>query len=386
MKLVVSIPTYWARPDGWRGGDDIYDHPTPLSDQGTLARTLRSLRSLPDADYILVIVVVATAGDIQAAAEEKVRTIVRDADLHVQTLLLDASFLQEMHRVIGDKGQGVDELLSSGGYAAVRNRSLAAAQVCDADAVVLIDDDEVIEDPEFLQKVRDGLEMGISGLAGIYLNSDGGYLLDGPRFRWEKRLGKVDAMNLAFRQIIGRGPRWKPTPFAFGGAMIISSDLYRQVPFDPGITRGEDTDYLMNAMFSGVRFKLDPELCIVHLPPSHSAPAWRGVEQDALRFMYGRAKLAGSQLSAADFDPYPGPFLRDDLEDRISETLEILEQDYEQTGRTVEASATRSAVEALGGLSFPDAYPRYLLVEGRWQTLMKTMKDALNHEILTAVV
>jgi len=48
MRKVVLIPTYWSRKkaDGWREGDAVYDHPTPLDEEGTLARTLESMKLL----------------------------------------------------------------------------------------------------------------------------------------------------------------------------------------------------------------------------------------------------------------------------------------------------------------------------------------------------
>jgi len=47
-------------------------------------------------------------------------------------------------------------------------------------------------------------------------------------------------MNQAFRTVIddGASPRFRPTPFVFGGNMAITRDLFSVVPFDPAITRG----------------------------------------------------------------------------------------------------------------------------------------------------
>ena len=48
MKKVILIPTYWGRPtsEGWQEGDAVYDHPTPIDEQGTLERTLQSMKIL----------------------------------------------------------------------------------------------------------------------------------------------------------------------------------------------------------------------------------------------------------------------------------------------------------------------------------------------------
>jgi hypothetical protein len=57
MKTVMVIPTYWARDSrtGWKPGDIIYDHPTPIDQEGTLVRMLESLNILEDKNFSLVV-------------------------------------------------------------------------------------------------------------------------------------------------------------------------------------------------------------------------------------------------------------------------------------------------------------------------------------------
>ena len=68
------------------------------------------------------------------------------------------------------------------GYGAIRNLGLVLANVMGFDSVVFLDDDEVIDDADFLQKAVYGLgkltRKGIPILAktGYYLNSEGSYL------------------------------------------------------------------------------------------------------------------------------------------------------------------------------------------------------------------
>ena len=56
----MVIPTYWARERsvGWKEGDAIYDHPTPLDSEGTLLRALKSIRVLNLVHKIIVGVLV----------------------------------------------------------------------------------------------------------------------------------------------------------------------------------------------------------------------------------------------------------------------------------------------------------------------------------------
>lgn len=48
MKTAMVIPTYWGRESsiGWKEGDAVYDHPTPLDREGTLARAIESIKIL----------------------------------------------------------------------------------------------------------------------------------------------------------------------------------------------------------------------------------------------------------------------------------------------------------------------------------------------------
>lgn len=42
MRKTMIIPTYWCRSSGkcWQEGDAVYDHPTPVDQEGTLERPL----------------------------------------------------------------------------------------------------------------------------------------------------------------------------------------------------------------------------------------------------------------------------------------------------------------------------------------------------------
>ena len=140
-------------------------------------------------------------------------------------------------------------------------------------------------------------------------------------------------MNEAFDRLIGQDPRIKQTPFVFGGNMTLTLPALKKVPFDPRITRGEDIDFLINLRINGITFYLDRELAIKHLPPGSSRPAWKGLREDALRFLYERKKVVDHKsLSLDKLQPYPGLFLGADLEKRIIETNTLLKQEYETQG------------------------------------------------------
>ncbi|HLI57488.1 MAG TPA: hypothetical protein VKY26_10725, partial [Actinomycetota bacterium] len=54
-RIAVVVPTYWTRPGGEaRAGDAVYDHPTPVDDEGTLGRLLESLVRLDTNRFYVV--------------------------------------------------------------------------------------------------------------------------------------------------------------------------------------------------------------------------------------------------------------------------------------------------------------------------------------------
>ena len=53
MRRVMVIPVYYSRPksEGHQEGDAVYDHPTPIDEEGTLKRTLESIRILANHEF-----------------------------------------------------------------------------------------------------------------------------------------------------------------------------------------------------------------------------------------------------------------------------------------------------------------------------------------------
>lgn len=344
----IVIPTYWGRnkKEGWREGDLVFDHPTPLDGEGTLGRALESLKVLENRDFEVIVISVPTNKDIEERVDENVRRIIKgvahgDVKIHSMGPSILRVIKDEIRRIKPD----IDlDLLDLKGYSDVRNLCLFAAHLLGSEVAVLIDDDEVIDDPRYLSKAREYIgtrhnNSRILGVAGYYLNPDGDYHISKPSEPWMRFWDKNAALNEAFDRFIGRGPRLKITPFAFGGNMVIHRDLFMKIPFDPLITRGEDIDYLINARIFGFDLYLDNNLMVKHLPPPKSHPTWMRIRQDIYRFTYERAKLRCQDepkmarcLNAEELDPYPGRFLKDDLEYKVEKAAHMLSQDYLERG------------------------------------------------------
>ena len=390
MKVTMVIPSYWSREskDGWKEGDAIYDHPTPLDGEGTLLRAIQSTDILKDKDFQLVIIAVATAEDIEKQVEEKVANIINSASTAtgVDVMLFGHSHLKRIHDVlIGNGRKEYTDLIQLRGYSNVRNLCMFIPHILGSEIAMLIDDDEVFEDPNFMSKAKEFIGKNAGGnivhaVAGFYLQPDGDYRLKKTFRPWMKYWDKYDRMNEAFDKFIGTEPRLKETPFVFGGNMVIHRNLFTMVPFDPKLPRGEDIDFLINAKMSGFTFFLDNQLSIKHLPPAKTHPTWMQLREDIYRFVYERAKIENqkdikgmSRVRPEEFDPYPGCFLKRDLEEKIEKSCRLLSEEF------LSQNDKQGSEEALNNISLArsDAIPKYdpfksfCKTQKRWQELMK---------------
>lgn len=387
MKLTMVIPSYWARESktGWKDGDAIYDHPTPLDEEGTLQRAIQSIGALEDKDFRVVIIAIPTAADIESRVEEKVARIIESSNPGVEVLLFGPSHLKQIHDLlVSENKEEYTYLLQLRGYSNVRNLCMFVPHVLDSEAAVLIDDDEVFEDPAFMTKAQAYIGKDIEGkainaVAGYYLQPDGDYHVKKPSRPWMQHWDQYARMNEAFDNIIGSEPRLKETPFVFGGNMVVHRDLFTVVPFDPDVPRGEDIDFLINARMFGHSFVLDNQLAIKHLPPPKSHPVWRSLREDLYRFIYERAKIETqkdiegmTRVYPDEFDPYPGCFLKPDLETKIENASKLLSEEYLAQGdkEASEEALKNTVLARTDAVPNSDPFQKLCVLQKRWQELM----------------
>ncbi len=390
MKITMVIPTYWTRESkvGWREGDDVYDHPAPLDQEGTILRAIQSTAILKDQDFQLVILAVATSRDIADQTEAKVKSIINTAShtTGVKLSLFGHSHLTQLHNLFEKEGKKEYlDFLQLRGYSNVRNMCMFIPHMLGSEAAVLIDDDEVFEDPDFIRKTKEFIGKNVNGrmvnaVAGYYLQPDGHYRLNKTFRPWMKYWDQYEKMNDAFDKFIGTEPRLKETPFVFGGNMIIHRNLFTRVPFDPNVVRGEDIDFLINARMFGFTFFLDNQLSIKHLPPPKTHPTWMRLREDIYRFIYQREKIKNQEkreemtrVMPEDLDPYPGCFLKSDLEKKIEQACRVLSEEYMAEGNIKDGEEAMNNIE----LSRTDAVPKYnpfqslCGIQRKWQELME---------------
>jgi hypothetical protein len=387
MKTTMVIPSYWGRKkeEGWKSTDSVYDHPTPLDGEDTLCRALESLTILENKNFDLIILGVATAKDIQEEVEERLEEIIDRANPAVPTHLFSYNSLRHVHTHLAQNGH--DELiplLQLDGYSNVRNLCVFVPHLINSEVSVLIDDDEIFEDSQFMNKAQEhiGKMFGkdrVLAVAGFYINPDGDYFLHKEFSNWMTYWDKFDCMNRAFAEIIAKGPRLKETPFAFGGNLVIHRDLFTLIPFDPSIPRGEDIDFLINARMFGYKTYMDNTLSIKHDAPPKTYPVWRRVREDILRFVFEKNKLEDQDLtqdmvkvSAEDLDPYPGEFLKDDLEEKVFWSNQMLAIDYLSQGekRAANECLENIALAHKGLNSETNSFQDLCNLQKKWKSLM----------------
>jgi len=403
MLTYMVIPTYWTGPKGeWQEGDKIFDHPTPLNEEGTLERTLQSLHNLEDKKFTLVIVGVATNKKYEKQMEEKLKEMLKKANIPVDTILFTESKLRKIKSKLYKKYTGKD-ILSLDNYAHIRNMCIFLPYILDAEIALLIDDDEIFEDPKFVTKAKEFIGKRfygntIDGVAGYYLNEDNEYYDKVNIVPWMTYWDRFGEKREAFDNIIGSEPRLKQTPFAFGGAMVIHRNLMRIVPFDPNITRGEDTDYVMNARMFGFNFYLDNQLAIKHLPPAKKHPTWKRFREDIYRFLYNKSKFETQstktnlhEIKPEDFDPYPGEFMKKDLGDKIFKTNIILALNYLADGDVEACKETIKNIYLAKYEAIPhyNTFDEYHEFQKSWRKLLENTKgfgNVLKDIILEGIV
>ena len=377
--VMIVVPTYWTWPTEQAGRpvEALYDHPTPLDGESTLPRLLESLAELAGLPFMVLILTAASHPEIEAAAEGRVERLIRPFRDHfpiIQATEADAAFIRRRHRALAGS-------VRMRGYAGVRNLQLLLPHVLQTDVIVALDDDEVVS-ADYLETAVHfvgGSHRGqrVLGLAGFYLDAQGSLMLPERPRTGNPFLDKSAIMNAGLRALRASPQRLVETPVAFGGNMVFHRELFTRVGFDPGITRGEDIDYLINARLIGIRFWLDRELVITHLPPHrYDTHPYLKMIEDIHRFIYEREKLRlhagaeGPTLSAADLMPYPGRLLLDDLDDQARAALETL-----ATPELIRAHGAPAQIVAQALKRARLAAPAYLQFAETWPRLMKAVGE-----------
>ena len=329
MKPVVIIPTFISGVSRARKSSSVvttYDHTTNIHEAGELDRCLGSLENVEGMGLILVLL--CADQNVEEQAQVKVQEVV-NAHPSLEVVVIAQPELQAVRQHLEAKGcPPLKHEVALQGYGAIRNLGLLLANVLGFDAVVFLDDDELVEDPEFLKKAMYGLgkrtRKGFPILAksGYYLNDKGTYLSEWED-KWYNRFWQKGSAFNEWIQAAMKRPRLSRSNHVCGGIMSIHKDAFQSMPFDAWIPRGEDLDYLLDLRMYGSDVWFDNQWVVRHLPP-HSIGEGDRFRQNIFRWLYEYTKLEYSRalidlhpVKPSSLEPYPGPFLEPGLMNRI---------------------------------------------------------------------
>ena len=394
MKLSIVFPMFWGRTKAeiYQEGDHFYDHPTALDEEGTIAPLFESMSILTDRDFDVIAVAGANhpsiADEVEAAASTLLHRHAEDAGVKLH--YFSYSHLARLHDHFETIGK--PELAGAVGlvgYSPLRNACLVAAHLLGSDIAVSVDDDCVLIEPKYIERIKQTMLSDFEGrpinaYCGPYLTeSDGIYLQRSPS-AYAAYWNVIDVMNETFRRYIVESPGMKEVPFAIMGNIAVHKSFFTRVPLDPPMRRGEDMDWVMNSHIFGERFVLDTELTIKHLPPPRPYPTWRPMREDIYRFLYQRAKIDNSRdgdghyaLQPENYLPYPGSFFQDDFIERATMASTMLALEYLANGEPENASEALNNVQHAHYHAEPhgDPYADYLSFQGRWEEMMSVIED-----------
>lgn len=381
MDNIIVVPSYWSK----EGFPEIYDHPTLLEakDKEILSRLLASLRRLKG-PFKVIVIGVNTDQQFEQETQKAIKEIVKSfPDLNITHF--HNSHLRELRRQFEKMGiaKKLTRRLSMHGYGNVRNICLLIPFIMGAEFIILLDDDEIVMDKDFIERTREfvGKQLQgkiVGGIAGVYVEETVQYTSK-EREWWGRFWKKRNCMQQVLN-VLNSGKRLKRAPLALGGNMVIYRSLAAEVPFDPFIYRGEDIDYLWNAKHFGFEFLYDNRLRIIHRPPVHRTPRWEQIERDLKRFLYQREKIRFLKISLSFLGQYPGYFLRKDLRIRGFLTCLLLALDYLIRKHLNDSKkALYTAIKALfWGRSSKKKVKSYLKFQQDWARLMETLTKKKN--------
>ena len=377
-ELCVVIPTYWQgkkartpHPD-----DLVFDHPTAIDGKDTLSASLESLTKTDNPKGFKVVVLSATVHpSLEEAVIEAVDKIVEQFKDRLNIGHFHAKRLREVQQRLVALGFP-KEFLTLDGYASIRNCQLAIPAILGSDVIAAIDDDELVE-RDYPTKVLEHVgKPGMDGIAGRY-RYDGEKTLVHDRFANTKNPSlfqrKQAYQNDVYRKIESSKETITDTSIVLGGNMVFSKKLFMQVPFDPFVCRGEDIDYMINSIMANFQWKCDKTLMIDHYPPA--CKETNKLQEDVMRFLYERAKIERSvskqgikAVRAKDLGPYPGNFLKDNLE---KENLKVLK---ERPKEIENEPWFLSAEEVINrGLALGERVDEFFAYAELWPKMMKSL-------------
>ncbi len=350
-------------------------------------RAVESLKIIKDQDFTLILpIFYDMAIQTQEDSYREMDQFLRKEISNEKALIFSSAHLRRIREYLAQRiGGDFCSLIDLKGFSKIRNMGLLLAQALSTDVAIFIDNDEVVEDPNYLEVACEYLNQRwdgkvVSGKGGFYINADGSILLPPERLWWRLLWNKTKWMNRVWGKILSSNERLVPSPMLLGGNLVLHRRLFSQIPFDPYIPRGEDTDYLINASESGFCLLFDKGLRIKHLHPKRTETFYlEELRGDIERFLYEREKAKGGLT--IDLDPYPGYFLEWSLYPKAVLTSVLLSLDYLVKGEWKKAEKCFSHIKLLLQKT-DEVWLKYLKFKADWERMMGYIHGNGMHKIL----
>ena len=155
QKVTIVIPTYWTWPKDIKdkGEKSIFDHPTPLDLDGTLTRALESFKKINYPDFDILVITASTNVEIAEKVDKRVQGIIdkfkdkfeiKHFSYSKLKILRERLFELEHYKILQE--------INLENYNNIRNLQLIVSYINNSDVTIGIDDDEVINDSNYLYK------------------------------------------------------------------------------------------------------------------------------------------------------------------------------------------------------------------------------------------
>lgn len=392
MNPVIIIPTYWTDAAHASGG---YDHATLIDDPAPeLERCLSSLENVRG--VIRTCMILTAPGEVAAQARQRVDAIA-SAHPQLSPMVVGQAEAGRVLSAVADLAPTMPgDCLSLRGYGAIRNLGLAVAAILGHDVVVFLDDDELTLDDSFLLDAVYGLgnltRQGepIVAKSGYFLNAKGSCYADANVPWYDRHWNKNAEFNEWMRQAM-TAPRISRSNHVCGGCMALHAEAFTRVAFDPFITRGEDTDYLINMRFYGLDVWFDNRWRVEHLPPGTVSPSQR-FAQNVYRWIYERAKLqfaasiiGFNRVTSTSLMPYPGRWVSPAVDERAKKTA--LRRAVGTSEHAAYFDIWRHGIQEARRAA-EENKSRYLAFQTWWPALMEALWDdrELSLELLSTAI
>lgn len=364
MNVLIETPTYWKKENK----TSVFDHPIPLNTNGWLNRYLKNITNHPQFNLINKLILFPAPSTLEV--ENKVKSVSKKFN-NVETFSLKT--LKMLRQILKENNFSIEfiKTIHANSYPCVRNLGLIKGALEKADLLILIDDDELILDNEFIKKA---LEMNNAhGKTGYYTSKGKHYLHVPEPPRWALKWQKTELIAKTVQKYIDSNERFTKTNIALGGCTVITKKLYQNVCFDPYISRGEDLDFLISAKHYNYNFIFDSQLSVEHLPPQGAKYFWPKFKGDIHRFIYQRQKIQDLGINAKELVPYPGDFLQEDLEERIIYTAKNFTKDVLKKKDSNLITNAKSEIKKAKKYSRKTS-KKYLNYLSEWKKMMELIK------------